>query len=66
MPQREFNVTIGADGKVEVHIAGYKGNSCTEAVKLFEKIVGEIQAEQKTSEFYEPEEQVQYRIDQRH
>ena len=66
MPQREFNVTIGADGKVEVHIAGYKGKSCSEAVKLFEKIVGEIQAEQKTSEFYEPEEQVQYRIDQRH
>jgi hypothetical protein len=33
-------------------------------VKLFEKIVGEIQSEQKTSEFYEPEEQVQFRIDQ--
>lgn len=66
MPQREFDITIEADGSVEVHVTGYKGRSCSEAVKLFEKIVGEIRAEQKTSEFYEPEEQVQYRIDQRH
>jgi hypothetical protein len=65
MPQREFDITIGADGSVEVHIQGYKGKSCSEAVKLFEKIVGEIKSEQKTSEFYEPEEQVQFRIDQR-
>jgi len=65
MAQREFNITIGADGSVEVHVKGYKGRSCSEAVKLFEKIVGEIKSEQKTSEFYEPEEQVQFRIDQR-
>ena len=65
MAQREFNITIGADGNVEVHVKGYKGKSCTEAVKLFEKIVGEIRAEQKTTEYYEPEEQVQFRIDQR-
>ena len=65
MAQREFDITIGADGSVEVHVKGYKGRSCTEAVKLFEQIVGEIKAEQKTSEFYEPEEQVQFRIDQR-
>lgn len=65
MAQREFNITIGADGSVEVHVKGYKGRSCSEAVKLFEQIVGEIKSEQKTSEFYEPEEQVQFRIDQR-
>jgi len=66
MGQREFNIKIGADGSVEVDVKGYKGRSCTEAVKLFEQIVGEIKAEQKTSEFYEPEELVQFRIDQRH
>jgi hypothetical protein len=66
MAQREFNITIGADGSVEVHIKGYKGRSCTEAVKLLQQIVGEIKAEQKTSEFYEPEELVVFRIDQRH
>ena len=65
MGQRELEISIGADGSVEVHVKGYKGRSCTEAVKFFEQIVGELKAEQKTSEFYEPEEQVQHRIDQK-
>ncbi len=65
MPQREFNITIGADGNVEVHVKGFKGRSCLEAVKLFEQIVGEVRAQERTSEFYEPEEQVRWQIDQR-
>ncbi len=65
MAQREFEITIGADASVEVHVKGYKGKSCLEAVKLFEQIVGELKSEQKTSEFYEPEELVQFRIDHR-
>jgi hypothetical protein len=66
MPQREFEITIGKDGHVELHIKGIKGRSCLNAAKLFEKIVGEMKTQQQTSEFYEPDEQVQYRIDQRH
>lgn len=65
MGQREFEITIAPDGSVELHVKGYKGKSCLEAVKLFEQIVGEIKAQERTSEFYEPEEQVQFRIDQR-
>lgn len=65
MAQREFNITIGADGSVEVHVKGYKGRNCSEAVKLFEQIVGEVKSEQKTSEFYEPEELVCFEIEQR-
>jgi hypothetical protein len=66
MPQREFDITIGPDGQVELHVQGYKGKSCLEVVKLFQQIVGELKAQRETSEFYEPDEQVQYRIDQRH
>jgi hypothetical protein len=66
MPQREFDITIAADGTVEVHVKGYKGKSCLEALKLFEKAVGEVKSRRKTSEFYEPEEQVRLNIDQRH
>jgi hypothetical protein len=66
MPQREFEITIGKGGQVELHVKGYKGRACLEVAKLFEKIVGEMSSKQETSEFYEPEEQVQYRIDQRH
>ena len=65
MAQREFDITIGADGGVEVHVKGYKGRSCSEAVKLFEKIVGELKVEQMTSEFYEPDELVRFEIKQR-
>jgi hypothetical protein len=64
MAQREFNITIGADGGVEVQVKGYKGKNCTEAVKWLEQIVGEVKSERKTSEFYEPEELVRFEIKQ--
>ena len=65
MPQREFDITIGPGGEVELHVKGYKGKSCLEAVKLFEQIVGEMKQQQETSEFYEPEEEVRRSLDQR-
>ncbi len=65
MPQREFDITIASDGSVELHVKGYKGKSCLEAMKLFEAIVGEVKARRETSEFFEPDEQAQYRIEQR-
>lgn len=65
MAQREFDITIAADGTVELHVKGIKGRGCLEVVKLFEKIVGEMKSQEQTNEFYEPEEQVQFRIDQR-
>ena len=66
MPQREFDITIGNDGSVELHAQGYKGKRCLEAMKLFEQIVGELKSQENTSEFYEPEEEVRNVIDQRH
>lgn len=66
MPQREFDITIGPDGSVELHVKGFKGKGCLEAMKLFEQIVGEVKSQRETNEFYEPEEQVCFQIDQRH
>ncbi len=66
MPQREFDITISPDGNVELHVQGYKGKGCLEAMKMFAQIVGELQSQRETSEFYEPDEQVRYNIDQRH
>jgi hypothetical protein len=66
MPQREFEITIGKDGSVELHVKGYKGRACLNAVKMFEQIVGEMKSQQETSEFYEPDEHVQFNIEQRH
>jgi hypothetical protein len=66
MPQREYDITIAKDGSVELHVKGHKGPACLEVAQMFEKIVGEMTSRQQTSEFYEPEEEVRYRIDQRH
>ena len=42
MPQREFEITIAPDGNVELHIKGYKGKSCLEAMKMFAAISSPI------------------------
>jgi hypothetical protein len=65
MPQREFEITIGKDGSVELHVKGYKGKGCLEAMKAFQEIVGDLKSEQRTNEFYEPEEQVRFNIEHR-
>ena len=66
MPEREFDITIAKSGEVELHVKGIKGLACLDVVKVFEEIVGEMKSQRQTDEFYQPEEQVQYRIDQRH
>jgi hypothetical protein len=65
MAERELEITISASGDVELHVKGFKGKKCLDVVKLFEQIVGEVKSQQQTNEFYEPEEQVSFRIDQR-
>ena len=50
MPQREFEITIGKTGEVELHVKGYKGKGCLAAAKIFEDIVGEMKSQQQTSE----------------
>lgn len=66
MPQREFDITIAPDGSVEVHVKGYKGKNCLEAMKIFEKAVGKMKSQRETSEFYEPDEHVQFNQEMRH
>ncbi|MBX3744694.1 MAG: DUF2997 domain-containing protein [Verrucomicrobiae bacterium] len=66
MPQREYDITIGPDGSVEIHVQGHKGRSCLDAIKVFQEIVGELKEQRLTSEFYEPGGQVRYNLDQHH
>ncbi len=66
MPQREFDILISPNGDVQLQVSGYKGKTCLEAMRVFEQIVGELKSQSLTSEFYEPDEVVQYRVDQRH
>ncbi|MDB6029121.1 MAG: hypothetical protein JWM68_5344 [Verrucomicrobiales bacterium] len=66
MPERNFEITIGPDGNVELHVQGYKGKSCLEAMRMFEQIVGELKEQRETSEFYEPEEVVRNNVERHH
>ncbi len=66
MPQREFDITIGPNGEVQLHVQGYKGKACLDIAKVFKQIIGELHSTQQTSEFYEPDEEVRHHLDQRH
>ena len=66
MPNREFEITIGADGTVEVKIEGYKGKRCLEAMKIFQEIVGGVRSQTLTHEYYAPEEDVRINIERQH
>jgi hypothetical protein len=65
MPEREYDITIEPNGEVRLHVQGYKGTGCLEAVRLFEKIVGELKSQQATHELYEPDEVVRFNLEQR-
>jgi hypothetical protein len=66
VPQREFDITIASDGSVKLHVKGYRGGGCLDAMKVFEQIIGEVKARRETTEFYEPEVSVRYHIGQKH
>lgn len=66
MPEREYDITIEPNGDVHLHVRGYKGKGCLEAVRMFEKIVGELKSQQATNEFYELDEVVRFNLEQRH
>lgn len=57
----EIEFTIKPDGNVEFTIKGMKGKQCVPAAEFF-KVLGHVETEQATSEYYETEEQQQTNI----
>jgi len=51
----EIEFTIQPDGNVEFTIKGMKGKQCVPVAEFF-KVLGEVNADQATSEYYEQEE----------
>ena len=64
MIEREFEIVVAPDGAVRLEVKGFKGKRCVEAAKVFQEIVGQLQSVEHTREFYEPDEQVRYHIEQ--
>jgi len=49
----KINITIGADGTVDLDLAGFEGGKCKEATKALERLLGnEIVERTLTSEYY--------------
>lgn len=61
MPQHEVEIEINQQGKVKVHVKGAKGKACMEYAEWLAQVVGKIDEQTQTSEYYEPE--VKTRID---
>ena len=53
----KINISIGADGAVDLQLAGFKGGKCLEVTKVLETLLGnEIVERNLTSEYYMAEE----------
>jgi hypothetical protein len=58
MKSHELEIEITKEGKLRLETRGVKGKACLKYVELIKKIVGTIQAQELTSEYYEPDSDV--------
>jgi len=56
MAQHDIEITIGKDGKVKVHVKGAKGKACLEYAKWLESVIGRVDDQKLTAEYYEEEQ----------
>jgi hypothetical protein len=63
MSQEEFEIEISPTGKVTVRTRGVKGERCLDYAELFAQIIGKEESLEKTSEYYETEQEVRGRVD---
>ena len=54
MSAPEFDVSIGADGKVKVKVKGVSGEECVKLTDMIRDIVGKEDSRAKTAEYYGP------------
>jgi hypothetical protein len=64
MAREEFEIEIGADGKVTVRTIGIKGPRCLDYADMFAQIIGREESRQLTSEYYETTEQTDEQLHQ--
>lgn len=65
MQEHKIDIEIGPTGQVKVHVHGAKGKQCLEYAEFFKKIVGAVEKQTLTHEFYEPEPVVMLNLEER-
>ena len=58
MEHHDIEIDISKDGTVRAHIKGVKGKGCMDYAALLQQIVGKIQDQELTQEYYEPDSKV--------
>ena len=61
----EIEIEISPEGKVTVRTLGIKGPKCVSIAEAVAQIIGQIQSQERTSEFYEAEGHVSSQIEVR-
>ena len=61
----EIEIEISPEGKVTVRTVGIKGPKCVSIAEAVAKIVGQIQSQERTSEYYETEGHVTSQVEVR-
>ena len=61
----EIEIEISRDGKVTVRTLGIKGPKCVSIAEAVARIVGQIQSQERTSEYYEAEVHVTSQVEVR-
>ena len=54
MNAHDLEITIAKDGKVTLSVKGAKGPSCMDYARFLEGVIGRVESEERTAEFYEP------------
>ena len=49
----EITIEISKEGKVQISVDGAKGSECMDITRFLEEALGEVEAREFTSEYYE-------------
>jgi hypothetical protein len=63
MAQEEIEISIDAQGRVQVRTIGIKGSRCLDVAEKFARILGREESRQLTSEYYEAEQTTKTHVD---
>ena len=50
---KQIEIEVSETGEVKIEAVGFKGNSCEQATKAFEKALGVVRDKKKKPEYYQ-------------
>lgn len=53
MAKEQIEITVAADGQVQLHVKGVKGKSCVDLTREIEQKLGQVVERRETAEYYE-------------